>query len=192
MNLLRPLLLWLAGKPAIGNAIERAPYAGRLINRFIAGSNAQAAVAAACSLVDRGYSVTFSYLGEDVATEAETASAVAEYETLIHLVAAAAIGEQTKVAIKPSLIGPAARCRPRRAQLRTSCGGRGGNRGPRGTRHRALERGRPHTRALPCRRPTTREPRHGAASLSPSHTQRPPHAPGGSERSGAARQRRLR
>lgn len=105
MNLLRPLLLWLAGKPAIGNAIERAPYAGRLVNRFIAGSNAQAAVAAACSLVDRGYSVTFSYLGEDVATEAETASAVAEYETLIHLVAAAAIGEQTKVAIKPSLIG---------------------------------------------------------------------------------------
>lgn len=105
MNPLRPILLWMAGKPAIGNAIERAPYAGRLVNRFIAGSDAHAAVATARSLIDRGYSVTFSYLGEDVTTEAATASAVAEYETLINLVTAAAISEQTKVAIKPSLIG---------------------------------------------------------------------------------------
>ena len=105
MNFLRPVLLWMAGKSAIGDAIERAPYAGRLVNRFIAGSDAHAAIATACSLIDRGYSVTFSYLGEDVVTEAETASAVAEYEALVNLVAAAAISEQTKIAIKPSLIG---------------------------------------------------------------------------------------
>jgi len=105
MNPLRSVLLWMAGKPAIGDAMERAPFAQRLVNRFIAGRDARAALAVARSLAERGYLVTFSYLGEDVSNEAEAAAAVAKYEELINLIAEAGIGDQTKIAIKPSLIG---------------------------------------------------------------------------------------
>ena len=105
MNPLRSVLLWMAGKPAIGDAMERAPFAQRLVNRFIAGRDARAALAVARSLAERGYLVTFSYLGEDVSNEAEAAAAVTKYEELINLIAEAGIGDQTKIAIKPSLIG---------------------------------------------------------------------------------------
>lgn len=105
MNPLRPALLWMAGRPAIGAAMQRTPCGQRLVSRFIAGRDAAAALDAARPLLEQGYLVTFSYLGEDVASEAEAAAAVTEYEALIARVAEAGIGRQSKIAIKPSLIG---------------------------------------------------------------------------------------
>ena len=105
MNPIRHALLWLAAKPAVGSWLERSPLCERLIRRFVAGPTSAQALAAAAPLVAQGYGVTFSYLGEDVATEAEAEEAVEEYLALIAAVGAAGVAKRTKIAVKPSLIG---------------------------------------------------------------------------------------
>ena len=105
MNPTRGILLWLSRRRGVGDAMERSPLRGRLVSRFVAGRTAAAAVATAQPLLDRGFTVTFSYLGEDVRSQAEAEAAEGEYAALVRAIAAAGIGERSVVAVKPTLLG---------------------------------------------------------------------------------------
>ena len=108
MNPTRGLLLWLSRRRAVGEALERSPLRDRLVSRFVAGGTATEAVARAQPLLERGFTVTFSFLGEDVRSRAEAKAAEREYQALVAAIAAAGIGPQSVVAVKPTLLGLAA------------------------------------------------------------------------------------
>jgi len=75
--LIRTLFLWLSRRRRVGDWLESAPLANRLLGRFVAGHNHEAAIETAQGLVERGFRVTFSLLGEDVSAPTEaTAAAV--------------------------------------------------------------------------------------------------------------------
>ena len=102
---LRSLLLWLSHWEALGDRLERWPPSKRLVSRFVAGRRHDEAVAAAQPLIARGFTVSFSLLGEGVTSEAEAAAAVGEYHALLEAVAQAGIAAETTIAVKPSLLG---------------------------------------------------------------------------------------
>ena len=105
MNPSRGLLLWLSRRRGVGDAMERSPLRERLVSRFVAGRTATEAVARAQPLLDRGFTVTFSFLGEDVGSRAEAESAEREYLALVSAIAAAGVGAASVIAIKPTLLG---------------------------------------------------------------------------------------
>ena len=103
--LLRTLLLWLSRQAALGDALESIPLADQLIGRFVAGRSHKEAVETAGPLVEAGYRVTFSLLGEDVADEVAAAAAGDEYRELLQQIADAGLAAQSKIAVKPTLLG---------------------------------------------------------------------------------------
>ena len=103
--LLRTLLLWLSRQAALGDTLESIPFADRLIGRFVAGQTHEEAVEAARPLVQAGYRVTFSLLGEDVADEVAAAAASDAYRELLQQIASAGLASQSKIAVKPTLLG---------------------------------------------------------------------------------------
>lgn len=105
MNALRDVLLWASRRRALGDWLERSSLSGRLVRRFVAGATAVEAMAAAEPLLERGYAVTFSALGEDVGSAAEAAAAVEEYQALLAVIEGEGIAERSKVAVKPTLLG---------------------------------------------------------------------------------------
>ena len=105
MPLFRSLLLWLSRQRRLGDALERIPPGQRLVSRFVAGRTHEGAIATAKPLLARGFSVTFSALGEDIVREAQSRAAVREYGALLAAVREAGIAAQTTVAVKPSLLG---------------------------------------------------------------------------------------
>ena len=104
-GLLRAIFLWLSRQQAIGEALERAPFGSRLFGRFVAGTSHEAAIETAQPLIDAGFQVTFSLLGEDVETPKAAAKAVEEYQTLLGQLGQAGIAAQSRVAVKPTLLG---------------------------------------------------------------------------------------
>ena len=105
MNPTRDVLLWLSRQHWLGDVLERSPLRERLVSRFVAGRSAEAAVARAQPLLDGGFTVTFSRLGEDIGTRAEAEAATAAYGDLVAAIAAAGIGERSVIAVKPTLLG---------------------------------------------------------------------------------------
>ncbi len=105
MQPLRALLLWLSRRRVLGAWLQRVGLSQRVVARFVAGLSHEAAIATARPYLERGFTATFSYLGEDVESEAEADAAVSEYCNLLEAVTAAGIATQTKIAIKPSLLG---------------------------------------------------------------------------------------
>ncbi len=102
---LRLVFLWLSRQQWIGEALERAPFGSRLLRRFVAGTTHDEAIETAQPLIDAGFQVTFSLLGEDVESPAAAVEAVLEYQTLLGRLGQAGIAAQSKVAVKPTLLG---------------------------------------------------------------------------------------
>lgn len=103
--LLRALFLWLSRQRGVGAAFERLPLSDRLLRRFVAGRSHAEAVETGRSLVERGYGVTFSLLGEEVDDPQAAAAAAQEYRDLIEHIGQAGIAASSKVAVKPTLLG---------------------------------------------------------------------------------------
>ncbi|MGH3550264.1 MAG: hypothetical protein ACRDQU_19545 [Pseudonocardiaceae bacterium] len=81
--MLRPLILSVAGHPAVRRLVATAPVSRYLVSRFVAGVSTQQAVAATTALVADGLAVTLDHLGEGVEDEADTQSAVQAYLELL-------------------------------------------------------------------------------------------------------------
>ena len=104
-TVLRTLLLWLSRQAALGNALESIPFADSLIGRFVAGQSHEEAVETARPLVEAGYRITFSLLGEDVADEVAAVAASDGYRELLQQIANAGLASESKIAVKPTLLG---------------------------------------------------------------------------------------
>ena len=105
MHPLRPLLLWLSRRPAIGAWLERAPFTQRMVRRFVPGRTINDALSAADRLISEGFAVTLALLGEEVTREAEAEAALAEHLAMIAAVEAAGHSARVHIGVKPSLLG---------------------------------------------------------------------------------------
>ncbi|MGH3575868.1 MAG: proline dehydrogenase, partial [Pseudonocardiaceae bacterium] len=65
--MLRPLILSVAGHPAVRRLVGTAPVSRYVVQRFVAGVSTAQAVAATAALVSAGLAVTLDHLGESVA-----------------------------------------------------------------------------------------------------------------------------
>ena len=105
MHPLRSIFAWLSRRRAIGDRLEKFPGARRLIRRFVAGIERDAAVATARALADRRFRSSFSFLGENVISREEAVEAAAEYEHLLSTLQRTDLGSAATIAVKPSLLG---------------------------------------------------------------------------------------
>ncbi len=77
--MMRAALLALSTQPGLGRALDRWPLTRRLVRRFVAGTELEAALAVIQGMQERGLSTAITYLGENVASEAEARAAAAAY-----------------------------------------------------------------------------------------------------------------
>ena len=105
--MLRRMLLAASGSARAREILTSAPLARGVVSRYVAGTTAQDAVAAARRLRAEGLLVTLDYLGEDTADSAAAAAVAAEYITLLGLLAAEglAAGAAAEVSVKPTAVG---------------------------------------------------------------------------------------
>ena len=94
---MRRLLLALAKRPRIGEAMDRVPLTRRFVRRFVAGREPGDALAVIASLDASGLSSAVTCLGENVRTAADAEGATATYLELLE-----AIGRR-KLRTVPSL-----------------------------------------------------------------------------------------
>jgi proline dehydrogenase len=102
---LRSLILAAAGNPAIQRLVATAPVSRYVVDRFVAGVNAEQAVAATAALVADNLSVTLDYLGESVVDEAGAESTVRAYLDLLARLTAAGLTGRAEVSVKLSAVG---------------------------------------------------------------------------------------
>ncbi len=77
--MMRALLLALSARPALGRTMDRLPLTRRLVRRFVAGTELEDALAVIQRVHDGGLSTAVTYLGENVASEAQACGAAAAY-----------------------------------------------------------------------------------------------------------------
>lgn len=89
--ILRALLLALSTRPRVGEAMQRLPATRALVRRFVAGTTPGDALAALAAVCARGLTGAVTYLGENVATEADARAAADVYLELLDAVHAQAL-----------------------------------------------------------------------------------------------------
>ncbi len=102
---LRPLILSVAGNPAVRRLVATAPVSRYLVSRFVAGVSTQQAVAATTELVADGLAVTLDHLGEGVDDEAGAQSTVHAYLELLACLAAEGLTNRAELSVKLSAVG---------------------------------------------------------------------------------------
>ena len=100
---LRAAMLWLAGNPQAEGMVRRAPVSRPLVNRFVAGEDADTALATARSLHDRGLMYSLDLLGENAASEERAAAAGRAYLDLLEQLQTA--GLPGNISIKLTMLG---------------------------------------------------------------------------------------
>jgi proline dehydrogenase len=104
---LRRILLSAANSDRLKRAVVRAPVSRGLVNRFVAGEDVDAALAAVRQLVANGLLASIDRLGEATA-DAEQAKATAQaYVELLEYVADAGLAPFAEVSLKLSSLGQA-------------------------------------------------------------------------------------
>ncbi len=96
-------MLWLAGNPQAEGMVRRAPLSRPLVNRFVAGEDADTALATARSLHDRGLMYSLDLLGENAASEERAAAAGQAYLDLLEQLQTA--GLPGNISIKLTMLG---------------------------------------------------------------------------------------
>jgi proline dehydrogenase len=81
--MMRALLLALSTRPAIGRAMDRLPLSRRLVRRFVAGTDLEAALRVVGRLDAAGLGTAITYLGENVRTESDARGAAAVYVEIL-------------------------------------------------------------------------------------------------------------
>jgi proline dehydrogenase len=105
--LLRHVILWASRRPAINQAITRAPVTRDLVRRFVPGEDVDSGVAAARELNTQGLVSTLVHLGEDTHDAYAARAAVGAYRGLIARIAASGLNGVAEVSVKLSALGQA-------------------------------------------------------------------------------------
>jgi proline dehydrogenase len=100
-------LLSASRSPRLRRALVAAPVTRRVVDRFVAGEQLSAGMAAAGRLVDLGLAVTIDHLGEDVSTAAEAAGSRDAYLRAIDAIGGAGLGGAVEFSVKLSAFGQA-------------------------------------------------------------------------------------
>ena len=105
--LLRHVILWASRRPAIKQAIIRAPVTRGLVRRFVPGEDLARGIEAARDLRARGLLSTLVHLGEDTRDMNAARAAVDVYQVLIERIAASGLSDVAEVSVKLSALGQA-------------------------------------------------------------------------------------
>lgn len=105
--MLRRMLLAASASDRLRGMIVSAPYTRTVVARYVAGDDAEAAVAATRRLQADGLQVSLDYLGEDTASQDQAAAVAAEYVALLGRLAAEGLTRdgRAEVSVKPTAVG---------------------------------------------------------------------------------------
>jgi len=101
------LLLAAANTRPVRACVSALPISRRLVDRFIAGEDQNAALAVTQGLIAEGLTVTLDVLGEGVTDPAGAAANAAAYQRLLTAVADAGLAAGAEVSVKLSALGQA-------------------------------------------------------------------------------------
>jgi proline dehydrogenase len=101
------LLLAAANTRPVRASVSALPISRRLVDRFIAGEDQDAAVAVTRGLIAEGLSVTLDVLGEGVTDPAGAAANAGAYRNLLAALAGAGLAGGAEVSVKLSALGQA-------------------------------------------------------------------------------------
>jgi proline dehydrogenase len=104
---LRRVLLAASASQRVRQLITTAPVTRDVVRRFVAGDDADGALAVTERLLSQGRSVTIDYLGEDTVDPDQATAVTTEYVKLLELLARAGltIGGRAEVSVKPTAVG---------------------------------------------------------------------------------------
>jgi len=103
--MLRTALLAASRAPRVRQAVEANPLTRTVVDRYVAGTTPQDAVAATRELAAAGMHVTLDHLGEDTTDLAQAARTVAAYRTVLGELAEAGLAGRAEVSVKLSAVG---------------------------------------------------------------------------------------
>jgi proline dehydrogenase len=103
MGLGRDALLWASRNPSLRRRVPRLWFVRRAVLKFMPGETLPSALQAAREFAGRGLPTTFTYLGENVSTDAEAEAVVLHYLQVLDEVAR--MGLDTEISVKPTHLG---------------------------------------------------------------------------------------
>jgi proline dehydrogenase len=104
---LSTVLLKASRSPLARKAVTSVPVTRKVVDRFVAGENQDAAVAAVRALKAQGLYATLDHLGEDTADAAQAASIRDSYVSLLGRLKAEGLADVAEVSVKLSALGQA-------------------------------------------------------------------------------------
>jgi proline dehydrogenase len=100
-------LLSLARSERAKHLVTTMPVSSKIVSRFVAGDDIEAAVRTSAELVGAGLAVSLDHLGEDTVDRAQAESAVSAYVAMLDRLAAAGLTPAAEVSVKLSAVGQA-------------------------------------------------------------------------------------
>ena len=104
---LSSVLLKASRSPLARKAVTAIPVTRKVVDRFVAGEDQDAAIAAVRALGAQGLHATLDHLGEDTTSAAQAASIRDSYVSLLARLSAEGLAEVAEVSVKLSEIGRA-------------------------------------------------------------------------------------
>ncbi len=101
----RSTLLAAARSPQMRRLVEANPLTSAVVDRFVAGTTTEQAVATVHRLVDQGMTVSLDHLGEGAVDRVRAADTVRAYEQVLGALHAEGLAEQAEVSVKLSAVG---------------------------------------------------------------------------------------
>ncbi len=105
--MLRRVMLSAARSDALEHAVERVPVTRGIVDRFVAGSDVEAALEAAGHLVEAGLLVSIDRLGEATTDVASATATTEAYLGLLDDIRAAGLAAHVEISLKLSSLGQA-------------------------------------------------------------------------------------
>lgn len=99
------LLLGVAGNKGVRSAVTRSSLSRPVVERFVAGSDVRAAIAAVRDLTAVGAAVTLDRLGEDITSPEQADETVTGYTDLVRALAETGYAAGAEVSVKLSALG---------------------------------------------------------------------------------------
>ncbi|WP_432503485.1 proline dehydrogenase family protein [Kineococcus arenarius] len=99
------VVLGVAGSPRVRSLVTGSGLSRPVVQRFVAGEDADAALRAVRALAADGVRTTLDVLGEDVTRPEQTDETVASYRDLVTRLADAGLAEGNEVSVKLSALG---------------------------------------------------------------------------------------
>jgi proline dehydrogenase len=100
---MRTILLWMGRNAWLKERLPRLPFVRRAVRRFMPGEDADAAFAAAATLVAAGQGILFTRLGENLVEIAEAEEVAAHYHGILDR--SAGLARPIELSVKPTQLG---------------------------------------------------------------------------------------